>query len=253
MRPFLSRLRALISYIKKTYDRVAVAYSGGTDSSVLLYAAVKALGRKNVIACTACLPYVVNVCPPTPMDVKQIRIRPNVEDIFRKDRDEHPCYLCKRAIYGAIHETVGDVDGVMDGTNVSELTRGRPGLRALYELHVDIPLIKCGLGDQTTSVLASYLNLRARSGACSLVLSPEWPDVEVSDPGRLNRTARLRKPRSERWSLSECLEFTIHAPLPERRTETYECIRRGNALAFRVLGGRVTEAVASYFRECWNV
>ncbi|WP_457619439.1 hypothetical protein [Methanopyrus sp.] len=118
MRPFLNRLRALISYIKKTYDRVAVAYSGGADSSVLLYAAVKALGRKNVIACTACLPYVANVCPPTPTDVRQVRIRPDVGDIFQGGRDEHPCYLCKRAIYEAIHEAVGGVDGVLDGTNV---------------------------------------------------------------------------------------------------------------------------------------
>ncbi|WP_457615169.1 hypothetical protein [Methanopyrus sp.] len=252
MRPFLSRLRALILYIKKTYDRVAIAYSGGTDSSVLLYAAVKALGRKNVIACTACLPYVVNMCPPTPTDVLQIRIRPDVGDVFQRSRDEHPCYLCKRAIYEAVHEVVEGVDGVLDGTNVSELTRGRPGLKALHELDVDVPLIKCGLGDQTTSVLAAYLNLRARSGACSLVLSPEWPNVEVSDPGRLNKVVRLRE-RPERWSLSECLEFTIHAPLPERRTERYECVRRGSVLAFRVLGGKVTEAVASYFRECWIV
>ncbi|WP_456481750.1 hypothetical protein [Methanopyrus sp.] len=253
MRPFLSRLRALISYIKETYDRVAVAYSGGTDSSVLLYAAVKALGRRNVVACTACLPYVASVCPPTPVDVRQIRIRPDVEDVLQGDGDEHPCYLCKRAIYGAIREAVEGVDGVLDGTNVSELTRGRPGLRALYEFDVDVPLIKCGFGDQTSSVLAAYLNLRARPGACSLVLSPEWPDVEVSDPGRLNRAARLREPRSGRWSLSECLEFTIHAPLPERRTRAYECIRRGNTLTFRVLRGKVTEAVASYFKECWNV
>ncbi|WP_457619438.1 hypothetical protein [Methanopyrus sp.] len=121
----------------------------------------------------------------------------------------------------------------------------------MYELDVDVPLIKCGFGDQTTSVLAAHLNLRARSGACSLVLSPEWPNVEVSDPGRLNKAARFHEPRPEGWSLSECLEFTIHAPLPERRTETYECVRRGNVLAFRVLSGKVTEAVASYFRECW--
>jgi len=246
--------RRLRNYLESSYERVAVAYSGGRDSSVLLQAAVKALGRENVVACTAALPYRPDLTPKPPLDVDQIIVRPSVEEVL-SGADDHPCYACKLEIYSAITEAVDGVDAVLDGTNVSELIRGRPGLRALYELEVDVPLLKCGLGDQSTAWLAARLGLKARPGACSLTLLPEWPQVKGVDPGEANARSRSaeREDESRGWRLSECFNVLVHAPLPEERGERFECVKEDNSTRVRVLKGPVTEAVAECFRRCWVV
>ncbi|MEO2241735.1 MAG: hypothetical protein ABGY09_06670 [Euryarchaeota archaeon] len=245
--------RRLKAYVEATYERVAVAYSGGRDSSVLLRAAVKALGRGNVVACTATLPYKPDPAPAPPLDVDQLLVRPDVSEVL-SGPDDHPCYACKRAIYTAIMEAVDDVDAVLDGTNVSELARGRPGLRALHELEVDVPLLKCGLGDQTTAWLAARFGLRSRPGSCSLTELPEWPEINGVDPGRANAMARRGGERPDgEWSLSDCLKIRVHAPLPEVRGEGFECVRDGDETLVIVRRGPVTEAVAECFRRCWVV
>ena len=245
--------RRLKAYVESTYERVAVAYSGGHDSSVLLRAAVKALGRGNVVACTAALPYKPDPAPAPPLNVDQLLVRPDVSEVL-SGPDDHPCYACKRAIYAAITEAVDDVDAVLDGTNVSELARGRPGLRALYELEVDVPLLKCGLGDQTTAWLAARFGLRSRPGSCSLTGLPEWPEIGEVDPGEANARARRARGGSDGgWSLSSCLEIRVHAPLPEVRGERFECVRDGEEARVVVRKGPVTEAVAECFRRCWVV
>jgi len=132
--------------------RFAVAFSGGVDSSYLLYAAktfgcdVKAyfinssfqpqfeLDDAKKLAYMISAPLTIDTC-----DVL------NNPDITQNPADR--CYHCKKAIYSRIWE-LARADGyevLCDGTNSSDDAGERAGMLALEELGVRSPLRECGL------------------------------------------------------------------------------------------------------------
>lgn len=148
----LHNLEKLKNYIRQ-YDKVAVAFSGGVDSSFLLKAASDALGPENVIAIT--LKAAVN--PESEVieasvlaehiGVKHIVLSADVMSIpgFRENPPER-CYICKRAIFERIIKEAGKYGTsiIFDGTNAEDVNDYRPGMKALKELGVISPLKECG-------------------------------------------------------------------------------------------------------------
>lgn len=146
--------------------RAAVAFSGGTDSAYLLYAA-KACGA-DVTA------YYVNseFQPQFELDDArrlttelEVPLRVLSADILSDPtvaaNPPDRCYYCKKRIFSAIAETAAH-DGfslLLDGTNASDCEGDRPGMRALRELSVRSPLRECGL---------TKAEIRARSKAAGL-------------------------------------------------------------------------------------
>ena len=144
----------------------AVALSGGTDSSYLLYAGYTFAKRIRAY-------YVQTVLQP------QVEL----EDARRLTSDlgiclsvvkldilgvphiaENPsnrCYYCKAALFSAIvKEALKDgFPIVLDGTNASDKTDERPGMQALSELGVRSPLKECGLTKQDIRSLARKAGL----------------------------------------------------------------------------------------------
>ena len=136
----------------KENPRVAIAFSGGVDSSYLLYAALRYGARVRA--------YYVN---------SAFQPRFELEDARRLAGDLHAdlrelqvdvlssptvtanppdrCYHCKRVIFRTIAAAAAE-DGfpvLLDGTNASDDAGDRPGMRALRELSVRSPLRECGL------------------------------------------------------------------------------------------------------------
>ncbi len=133
-------------------SRVALAFSGGTDSAYLLYAAVQAGAQ--VWPC-----YVKTAFQPAfeLADARRLAAELGVElAIVELDVLAAPevaanpperCYHCKRAIFTALQERA-EAEGyslLIDGTNASDDAGDRPGMRALGELSVRSPLRECGL------------------------------------------------------------------------------------------------------------
>ena len=134
------------------HPRMALAFSGGVDSAYLLYAA-RACGcdvaafyaqsafqpefeRRDAQRLAEQLDVPLNVVPLVVLAVAAVRDNP-------ADR----CYHCKKAIFTALlaaAEAQG-YEAVMDGTNASDDTRDRPGMKALVELGVLSPLRLCGI------------------------------------------------------------------------------------------------------------
>ena len=134
------------------HPRMALAFSGGVDSAYLLYAA-KACGcdvaafyaqsafqpefeRRDAQRLAEQLDVPLNVVPLDVLAVAAVRDNP-------ADR----CYHCKKAIFTALlaaAEAQG-YEAVMDGTNASDDTSDRPGMKALVELGVLSPLRLCGI------------------------------------------------------------------------------------------------------------
>lgn len=150
----LHNLDKLKNFIRR-YDKVAIAFSGGVDSSFLLKAASDALGSENVTAIT--LKAAVN--PESELaeasklaeqaNVKHIVISADVFSIpgFRENPPER-CYICKKAIFERIINEAGihGINVIFDGTNADDVNDYRPGMKALKELSVISPLRECGLG-----------------------------------------------------------------------------------------------------------
>ena len=134
------------------HPRMALAFSGGVDSAYLLYTA-RACGcdvaafyaqsafqpefeRRDAQRLAEQLDVPLNVVPLDVLAVAAVRDNP-------ADR----CYHCKKAIFTALlaaAEAQG-YEAVMDGTNASDDTRDRPGMKALVELGVLSPLRLCGI------------------------------------------------------------------------------------------------------------
>lgn len=148
------------------HPKAAVAFSGGTDSAYLLYAALR---------CGAdARPYFVHtVFQPrfefedakriaellsSPLTVLELDILQN-ECIAANPPDR--CYHCKKVIMTAILQAARK-DGysvILDGTNASDSEEDRPGMRALGELQVLSPLRFCGLTKDQIRALSKEAGL----------------------------------------------------------------------------------------------
>ena len=130
----------------------ALAFSGGVDSSLLVWAAMK-YGRDWHAY------YVHSAFQPAfeLEDAKRIATQCGMPlTIIEGDILQYPevtanpvnrCYYCKRRIFSGILQRAA-ADGyslVIDGTNASDDVGDRPGMKALRELEVRSPLRECGL------------------------------------------------------------------------------------------------------------
>ena len=132
--------------------RVAIAFSGGADSSYLLYAALHYGARARA--------YYVNSAFQPAFELEDARrlagelnadmkVLP-VDVLASETVTANPpdrCYHCKQMIFRTIL-AAAEADGftvLLDGTNASDDAGDRPGMRALRELAVRSPLRECGL------------------------------------------------------------------------------------------------------------
>ena len=134
------------------HPKAALGFSGGVDSSYLLYAARQA-------GCSI-RPYFIKT-PFQPQfeleDARRLCASLGAElTVLELDVLADPavaanpadrCYHCKRRLFGTLAARAL-ADGytlLLDGTNASDDADDRPGMRALRELHVASPLRECGL------------------------------------------------------------------------------------------------------------
>ncbi len=141
----------LKEFFSKT-PRFALAFSGGVDSSYLMYAAknygceIKAYFVKTPfqpqfeLDDAKKMAYFMSV----PMVIEAADI---MSDTHITDNPPDRCYYCKTAVFQSIAE-LARADGfdiVCDGTNATDDSTERSGMRALEEMGIVSPLRLCGL------------------------------------------------------------------------------------------------------------
>lgn len=147
---------------------VAVAFSGGVDSTLLLHAAVDALGPERVIAVTAASASfpererneAIEYC--RSLGVRHFVTR--THELELPGFSENPpnrCYLCKRALFEQMIRVAGQqgIATVVEGSNLDDNRDYRPGLTAIAELGVRSPLRDAGLGKREIRELSRQLGL----------------------------------------------------------------------------------------------
>lgn len=159
-----SKYQQLCALLKKA-DKIAVAYSGGVDSSFLLKAAVDSISSDNVTAVFArsvlqkpetmegALSRVLEFgCIVKVIDFSPLSCREIVSNTPKR------CYFCKKYIYEAFLEAVPGFL-LVDGTNTDDLKKDRPGLQALKELRIRMPLVEVSLTKKEIRALSRALGL----------------------------------------------------------------------------------------------
>lgn len=146
----------------KSMERAAVAFSGGVDSTFLLYAAHQALGDQ-VLALTVQCDWVPvretaeseDFCKTYGIRQEVCQIEPEEVEGFCDNPPER-CYLCKKVLFSRMKEIAErkGISCVLDGSNVDDLSDYRPGMRALREMGIISILQEAGLTKEEIRVLS---------------------------------------------------------------------------------------------------
>ena len=160
------------------HQQVAVAFSGGVDSSFLLHAACATLGPSKVHAF-----HVSSELLP-PMEAERVERAVHEHGCFFHPIAIEPlswpefvangpdrCYHCKKKIYQRIVADLSFPQGtaLFDGTNRDDLGQDRPGLRAVSELNVQTPLVDACLTKKEIRLLSREFALstwNAHASSC---------------------------------------------------------------------------------------
>jgi len=174
------------------HPKVAIAFSGGTDSAFLLYSASKYAEDVHAYFVKA------QFQPDFELDdarrlAEELGVPLTVipgdvfanPDVVRNDRLR--CYYCKRANFSSIleHAVKDGYELVLDGTNASDDPSDRPGMRAIEELGVLSPLKECGLSKDEVRRLSREAGLFTADKPSYSCLATRIPTDTPIDPESL--------------------------------------------------------------------
>jgi uncharacterized protein len=189
LNPDLGAKRDRLLEILRALGRVAVAFSGGIDSTVVAKAAHAALGD-GAVAVTADSPSV----PRSEIEeaarlARHIGIRHRLivtEEFDNPDyirNDGSRCYFCKDELYSRIETMLPELEAevICSGANLDDLGDYRPGLKAAAEHRVRHPLQEAGFTKADVRSLAQAWGLPTWDKPASPCLSSRLaPGVQVT-------------------------------------------------------------------------
>jgi len=177
-------------------ERLAVAFSGGVDSTLLVYLAHQELGE-NMIALTA-------ESPSLPIRDREEAVsfikKYHIPHLFIKTDEfeneefrrnpENRCYHCKQELFGQLTDYAlkNHFRFVLDGTNQSDLGGHRPGYRAIQESDMTrTPYIELEISKGEIREICQDFGLSVADKPASACLSSRIPRGMRIEPEDLKR------------------------------------------------------------------
>lgn len=189
----LAKYEKLKSIIKDC-GKIAIAFSGGVDSTFLTKAAKDVLGE-NAVAVTISSILVTDDELKEADDFCKVE---NIEHLIYKadvlsipgfeDNPPDRCYICKKAIFTNVQNLVGErgISVIAEGTNVDDDGDYRPGMRAIKELGVRSPLKEAGLTKAEIRELSCMLGLKTWNKPSCACLASRFAYGEVINKDKLD-------------------------------------------------------------------
>lgn len=181
------------------FGRVAVAFSGGVDSTVLLHAARRVLGPEDGVAVIADSPSLPRaeledarrIAAEMDARLEEVKTREGDDPRYRENAGNR-CYFCKAALFDAMGEFARREDfGVLAfGEIVDDWSDHRPGATAAREYGVVAPLSGAGFSKADVRRYAAEHGLEVADKPASACLASRIPVGTEVTPARLARVER---------------------------------------------------------------
>ncbi len=177
-----------------SYNKAAVAFSGGVDSSFLSKVCFDMLGKN-----TAAITIASSMNPESKIREAEeiagsIGIQHYIikEDSIDEEVSLNPperCYYCKKIEFSLVKRKAMElgIETVLDGSNFDDVSDYRPGLRALRETGVKSPLKETGLTKLEIRELSKTLGLRTWNKPAYACLASRIPYGERITRNKLER------------------------------------------------------------------
>ena len=189
----LAKYEKLKSIIKDC-GKIAIAFSGGVDSTFLTKVAKDVLGE-NAVAVTISS---ILVTDDELKEADDFCKAENIEHLIYnadvlsipgfEDNPPDRCYICKKAIFTNVKNLVGErgISVIAEGTNVDDDGDYRPGMRAIKELGVRSPLKEAGLTKAEIRELSCMLGLKTWNKPSCACLASRFAYGEVINKDKLD-------------------------------------------------------------------
>ena len=174
---------AVLRDVLRSYERVAVAFSGGADSAFVAWVANDTLGSERVRCVTAVSPSLAvwehDDCAAlarewglrwTPVETEELA------DAAYVANDGDRCYRCKTALMDVIGPLAeAEAATVVLGVNLDDLGDHRPGQRAAAERSARFPLVEAGFTKDDVRTESKRLGLRTWDKPAAACLASRVP------------------------------------------------------------------------------
>lgn len=181
---------------------IAIAFSGGVDSSLLLKLACEKAKENHSKAYAYTIHTMLHPMEELTLTEGLAREMGAVHRVIRVDELEEAgiqdnpvnrCYLCKKCMFTKLMkeaEAVG-ITTVMDGTNLDDTKAYRPGIQALQELGVASPLLQAGCTKEEVRALAAMYGISVSDRPSTPCMATRFPYGTRLTQGKLNQVERL--------------------------------------------------------------
>lgn len=178
---------------------VLIAFSGGVDSTFLLWVACQTLGPDRVVALTATSPtYPAFEFAESQNLAKRIGARQIVVDSNEleipgfADNPPRRCYHCKHELFALCVAKAQELGlaAVLDGANHDDLADFRPGRDAAFELGIRSPLLETGLTKDEIRALSRQAGLPTADKQPFACLASRFPYGTTITAERLHQIDR---------------------------------------------------------------
>ena len=180
--PVLQKYAAL-QQILREMQSVAIGYSGGVDSTLLLRVAVDVLGENAVAMIGRSETYPTRefeeaVKLAENIGARYIVVRTEETDIIKfRENPANRCYFCKAELFEKLQEiaTREGLRWIADGTITDDIGDFRPGLKAKSEKNVRSPLLEAELSKADVREISRHLGLPTWDKPAFACLSSRFP------------------------------------------------------------------------------
>jgi len=180
----------------KALNKVAIAYSGGIDSTFLLYVANQVLPKENVIAIIANGNMIarkdyreaIEFVKENDFQYKEIEYYPLDIKEFKQNQ-KNRCYHCKKDLMTRI-KNVAEENGfeyLLDGENMDDLEVYRPGSKATKEIGISSPLADVKFKKEEIRQKAKELKIQSWNKPSNSCLATRFPYNTVLTEEKLKK------------------------------------------------------------------
>lgn len=178
-----------------------MAFSGGVDSTLVLYAARQALGDGALAFHAASPLHIVEeqeraerLAALVGCRLVRFALNPLAWPQFVANPPDR-CYLCKKHIYSQFSAALAQFgcNALLDGTNIDDLGDQRPGLAAVRELGVATPLVAAGFRKEDVRLCSRESGLPTWDQLSSSCLATRIRAGQPITPENIDFVARCEK------------------------------------------------------------